>query len=92
MEEDVDDATAPVAGPPREVLDRELTLVEDALTLVASGAAPSVTLVGLGGGQRLLRLAVELGDRAGVAVRAWRHVAPDKANDGRFDLLVESHG
>jgi hypothetical protein len=92
MEEDVDGAAATVAVPRREVFDRELTLVEGALTLVASGAAPSVTLVGLGGGQRLLRLAMELGDRAGVAVRAWRHGARDSTNDDRFDLLVEPHG
>jgi hypothetical protein len=92
MEENADDATAGAAGLRREVFDRELTLVEGALTLVASGAAPSVTLVGLGGGQRLLHLAVELGDRAGVAVRAWRHGASDRENDTRFDLLVESHG
>lgn len=92
MEEDLDGATAAVAVHRREAFDRELTLIEGALTLVASGAAPSVTLVGLGGGQRLLRLAMELGERAGVAVRAWRHGTPERPGDGRFDLLVESHG
>lgn len=92
MEEHTDEAAAAAAAPRPEVFDRELTLVEGALTLVASGAAPSVTLVGLGGGQRLLRLAMELGDRAGVAVRAWRHGARDNTHDDRFDLLVESHG
>jgi hypothetical protein len=92
MEEDADAAPAPAAGHRRDVFDRELTLIEGALTLVGSRAAPSVTLVGLGGGQRLLRLATELAEHAGLAVRAWRHGAADREGDNRFDLLVERNG
>jgi hypothetical protein len=72
--------------------DHELTLVEGALALVGSGAAPSVTLVGLSGGSELARLAVELGQRAGLSVKARHHGAIDEPDDPRFDLLVEQHG
>lgn len=75
-----------------EAFDRELSLVEGALALVASGSAPRVTLVGLNGGRRLARLAIELGARAGVAVRAWRHGAAGDPADQRFDLVVEQDG
>lgn len=75
----------------RAAFDRELTLVEGAVTLVASGAAPSVTLSGLSGGPRLARLALDLGSRAGVVVHAWRHPAATDPTDQRLDLTVE-HG
>jgi hypothetical protein len=92
MGSDEDDPAPADAGRRSEAFDRELTLVEGALTLVGSGVAPNVTLVGLGGGHGLLRLAMELGDRAGLAVRAWRHTSPDRYGDERFDMLVEPRG
>jgi hypothetical protein len=72
----------------RAAFDRELPLVEGALTLVASGAAPRVSLVGLDGGLKLARLAKALGRRAGVHVLARSHHS-EIAGDQRFDLIVE---
>ena len=92
MERESDHDQSAATRPASECFDRELTLVEGALTLVASGGAPSVTLVGLNGGQGLLRLAVDLGARMGVAVKAWRHGAADRPEDPRFDLLFERNG
>lgn len=71
--------------------DHELTLVEGAFALVGSGAAPSVTLVGLTGGAQLAALAIELGRRAGLSVQAWQRPSR-RPGDRRIDLLVLPHG
>lgn len=71
---------------------RELPLVEGAITLVASGAAPRVALVGLNGGLPLARLAKGLGRRAGLIVLARRHGDPGRPDDRRVDLIVEQDG
>lgn len=72
--------------------DRELPLVETALTLVGSGTAPRITLVGLNGGLRLARLARDLGARAGLQVTARSHGESQLTGDPRFDLIVEKYG
>jgi hypothetical protein len=75
-----------VAPDQAAAFERELPLVEGAVTLVASGTTPRVTLVGLSGGLGLARLATALGRRAGVVVLARDH------GPGSFDLIVEQDG
>jgi hypothetical protein len=69
----------------RDRLDGELRLVEQAILLVASRAAPRVTVAGLRLGDAILDAARRLAEEAGVrVVPLW---APD---DGRTDIRVEA--
>jgi hypothetical protein len=54
-------------------LDQELTMVEGAITMVAYGGAPSVTVGGLRFGEEVLRALTALARREGVLLEPmWR--------------------
>jgi hypothetical protein len=73
----------PSGGAERE-LDRELALVTEAVTLVASGAAPTVVLAGLHLTRVLLPAAERLAATEGVrVVPLWT------VDEQQFDLRVE---
>ena len=65
--------------------EHELTLVNGAIDLIASGRASRVTLIGLRTSARLLPRAMALGHEAGMTVRADWHDADDGC-----DLTVEA--
>jgi hypothetical protein len=65
-------------------LDRELELIRDAITLVASGRAPRVTVAGLRLGDALLVPARQLARQAGVRI-----VPKWGADESGVDIAVE---
>jgi hypothetical protein len=71
-------------GPAESALDRELTMIRDAIAMVASGGAPRVTLAGLRFGEQLLSRAQRLAAAAGVRV-----VPLYSTDEAGADLMVE---
>ena len=66
------------------VVEHELRLVEEAIAMVASGAAPRVTLAGLRFGDQIVATAQLWAEEAGVrATPLWR------TDESGLDLLVE---
>jgi hypothetical protein len=70
--------------PVGRTIERELTLVREAIAMVAGGSSPRVTVGGLRFGEALLTSARELAERAGVRlVPLWA------ADDAGADIAVE---
>jgi hypothetical protein len=67
----------------RSAIDQELELVDEAIALVASGAAPRVALAGIAHAEEILL------DGQRHALAAGLRVRPLRDGNGTTDLLVE---